>query len=87
VIRLRFQGVAEERLADAGRELDSIWARCTIWELTPAVCELAGQVAPGRSLRTLDALHLATYLLARRHLGDVVLLSTDARFTEAAAAV
>ena len=87
LIRLRLEGIAEERLADAGRELDSIWARCTIWELTPAVCELAGQVAPCRALRTLDALHLATYLLARRHLGDVVLLSTDTRLTEAAAAV
>ena len=87
LLRLRLEGVAEERLADAGRELDSIWARCTIWELTPAVCELAGQVAPGRALRTLDALHLSTYLLARRHLGDVVLLSTDTRLTEAAASV
>ena len=87
LLRLRLEGVAEERLADAGRELDSIWARCTIWELTPAVCELAGQVAPGRALRTLDALHLSTYLLARRHLGDVVLLSTDTGLKEAAASV
>ena len=85
LIRLRLQGIAEERLADAGRELDAIWARCTVWELTPAVCELATQVAPGRALRTLDALHVSTYLLARRHLGDVVLLSTDTRLKEAAA--
>ena len=51
------------------------------------MCELAAQVAPGRTLRTLDVLHLSTYLLARRHLGDVVLLSTDTLLTEAAASV
>lgn len=34
--------------------------------------------------RTLDALHLATYVLARRQLGDEIsLLSTDARLVEA----
>lgn len=87
LLRLRLEGVAEAQLADAGRELDAIWARCTIWELTRGVCELAAQVAPGRALRTLDALHLATYLLARRHLGEVVLLSTDARLNEAAVSV
>jgi len=61
LLRLRQQGsVAEGRLADARRELDALWTRCELWELTPAVCDLACHVAPGRALRTLDALHLAT---------------------------
>ena len=84
LLRLRAQGTPEAALADVARELDSVWARCTIWELTSRVCDLAAQVAPLTALRTLDALHLATWLLARRHLGQVTLLSTDARLLEAA---
>ncbi|MCI0657016.1 MAG: PIN domain-containing protein, partial [Acidobacteria bacterium] len=42
LLRLRQQGsVAEGRLADARRELDALWTRCELWELTPAVCDLA----------------------------------------------
>lgn len=86
-LRLRTQGVPEEKLADCAREADAFWARCTIWELTPEICELAGQVAPLQSLRTLDALHLATYLLARRKLGTVDLLTADNRLEQAARSV
>jgi predicted nucleic acid-binding protein len=86
LIRLRDEGVAESRVADAGREIDAIWARCTIWEMTAAVCDLAATVAPTTPLRTLDALHLATYLLARRRIGgDIGLLTTDARLAAAVA--
>jgi hypothetical protein len=52
--------------------------------LTSAVCELAAQLAPDRVLRTLDALHVATYLLARRRLGEVDLLTVDQRIANAA---
>jgi len=45
---------------------------------------MAGQVAPGRPLRTLDALHLATYLLARRRIAGLGPLTADARLLEAA---
>jgi len=88
LLRLRSrQALSEDALADATREIDSLWAHCTIWELTPAVCDLAAQVSPLRALRTLDALHLATYLLARRRLGeDLSLLTVDRRLEEAAAA-
>jgi predicted nucleic acid-binding protein len=86
LIRLRDEGVAESRVADAGREIDAIWARCTIWEMTAAVCDLAATVAPTTPLRTPDALHLATYLLARRRIGgDIGLLTTDARLAAAVA--
>jgi predicted nucleic acid-binding protein len=86
--RIRASGeLSEEQLADAGREMDALWARCDIWELTPLVCEMACQVAPTRPLRTLDALHLATYLLARRRIAGVELLSADQRLLEAARGV
>ena len=85
LLRLRQSGdVAEERLADASREIEALWARCDVWELTASVCEMAAQVAPLRPLRTLDALHLATYLLARRRIDDLSLLTADARLEAAA---
>lgn len=88
LLRLRQSAaVAEARLADAERALDALWARCDLWELTPAVCDLAATIAPARPLRTLDALHLATYLLARRRLGEVELLTVDRRLAEAAEGV
>jgi predicted nucleic acid-binding protein len=78
---------SDARLAAASRDLDALWARCELWELTPRICEAAAQIAPGKPLRTLDALHLATYLLARREIEGLELLATDQRLSEAASAV
>lgn len=83
--RLRAGGeIPEPSLADAGRQLDALFAHCTIWELTPEVCDLAAALAPGSPIRALDALHLATWLVARRRLGDVELLTVDRRMKQAA---
>jgi predicted nucleic acid-binding protein len=79
--------VSEERLADVEREIEAVWARCEIWELTRGVCELARQVAPRKPLRTLDALHLATFVLARRRIEGLELLTVDARLAEAVGVV
>ncbi|MGH7612973.1 MAG: type II toxin-antitoxin system VapC family toxin [Gemmatimonadales bacterium] len=88
LLRVRQQGtVAEGRLADARRELDALWSRCEMWELTPTVCDLAAHVAPDRSLRTLDALHLATFLVARRRIDGLELFTADQRLQEAAGTV
>ena len=76
-------GVVEGRLADAERDIEAVWARCEIWELTRAVYDLARAVAPSRPLRTLDALHLATFLLARRRIEGLEMLSVDARLMDA----
>ena len=84
LLRLRQTATASEvQLADAGRDLDALWARCEIWELTETVCDLAESIAPAKSLRTLDALHLATFLLARRRLGALELLTADRSLAEA----
>jgi predicted nucleic acid-binding protein len=83
--RLRIDGsVSESQIAGFAREIDSIWARCVVWEISRAVCELAAQAAPNTRLRALDALHLATYLTARRRLGDIELLTADERLALAA---
>jgi len=86
--RLRADGIlSEESLADAARTVDGLWARCHIMELSPEVCALASTVSPGIGLRTLDALHLASYLFARRRVGDVALLTVDSRMRAAAGAI
>jgi predicted nucleic acid-binding protein len=84
--RLRALGtVSEVQIADATRSIESIWSRCDIWELDRFVCDLARVVAPGSMLRTLDALHLATYHLARQRIEALELLTFDARLRDAAA--
>ena len=86
--RVRQLGTASEsRLAEATLAIDDLWARCEIWELTPAVCALAERITPVGLLRTLDALHLATYLLARREIELLELLTADQRLAAAAEAV
>jgi predicted nucleic acid-binding protein len=85
--RLRADGVSGTVIADATREAESIWARCTIWELTATICQLASHVAPQHPLRTLDALHLATFLTARHMLGTAVTLLTADECLERAAAM
>ena len=79
--------ISETKLADADRELNAVWARCELWELTPSVCERARQVAPAKSLRTLDALHLATFAMARERIGDLELVTADQRLRSALEAV
>jgi predicted nucleic acid-binding protein len=80
-------GASEERLADAERDVAAIWSRCELWDITRSVCETACSVAPARSLRALDAIHLATFVLARRRLDGLELLTADERLQEAAANV
>jgi predicted nucleic acid-binding protein len=85
LLRIRARGgVPESSLADARRELDALWKRCELWELTPAVCDLASLLAPDEPLRTLDALHLATFLLARGRIEGLELLTADQRLEDAA---
>ena len=86
--RLRLLGQeSEAKLADAQREINAVWARCELWEMTPSVCELASQVAPTKLLRTLDALHLATFVLARQNIVGLELITVDDRLRAALEAV
>jgi predicted nucleic acid-binding protein len=87
-LRLRALGVGpEDRLADAERDVAAIWSRCELWEISRTVCETACAVAAARPIRALDAIHLATFVIARRRLEGLKLLTTDARLEEAAAGV
>lgn len=74
-------------MADAERHVRALWRRCEIWELSREVCALAELVAPSLLVRTLDALHPATFGLARREIEDLRLLTTDGRLQRAAETV
>jgi len=63
--------------------MTAIWARCELWEVTRRVCDTACEVARGRVLRALDAIHLATFILARRELEGLELLTVDERLQAA----
>lgn len=85
LLRLRLQGnVPETRLADARRDLDALWNRCELWEVSRSVCDLASLLTPDKVLRTLDALHLATFLTARARIEGLELLTADKRLEDAA---
>lgn len=84
-LRVRLLGEKPESLiVEAERAVRSLWRHCEIWELSREVCELAEVIAPRHLLRSLDALHLATYFLARRELGEIELLTADRRLRAAA---
>ncbi len=68
-------------------EVEELWARCEVWELSSAVCALAERISPLPLLRTLDALHLATYVIARREIPTLELLTEDRRLSGAAEAL
>ncbi|MGH9460780.1 MAG: type II toxin-antitoxin system VapC family toxin [Vicinamibacteria bacterium] len=88
LIRARqLRRASEKDLADVQSGLDALWSRCEIWELTESVCELACHVAPGRALRTLDALHLATFVTARRRIEGLELLTVDDQLRDAAQSI
>lgn len=84
LLRVRQLGeVTEGALSEAERALRTVWRSCEIWELSREVCNLAELVAPASLLRSLDALHLATFLLARREIPALEMLTADARLAEA----
>ena len=69
----------EPVLPDLRRELDTLWPKVSFFEITPEICEAAGTIAPRSRLRTLDAIHLATYHRVRRLHADVEMLTYDTR--------
>jgi predicted nucleic acid-binding protein len=84
---LRFRRLAVKPvalIADAERSVRALWRECGIWELTREVCDLAEAVAPNYSLKSLDAIHLATFSLARREIAGLSFLTTDRRLEDAA---
>ena len=72
------------RIARAERELAALLDRVEMLEITAEVAALAGRIAPGSPLRSLDAIHLASWQIGRRILPDLELVTTDRRLADAA---
>lgn len=72
------------RIARTERDLAALLDRVEILEITPEVAALAGRIAPGSPLRSLDAIHLASWQVGCRLLPDLELVTTDRRLAAAA---
>ena len=83
--RLRFLGELTEEQCDHFRaKAEELWAHCEIWQISPEICDLAASLEVDTLIRTLDALHLATFLRAREELPELrILLTADHRLREA----
>lgn len=78
------RALAESRLPEADAPglmavLAQAAARWAILELSPEVAGRAEATFPAEPVRTLDAIHLASALVLRQALPDLILLSTDER--------
>lgn len=60
-------------------EMKAAWAGFTFLEITREICDLAGQIAPGSMLRSLDAIHLATYRKLKTIDPELTMLTVDER--------
>lgn len=79
----RLGELSEGAVADAESVVRSVWMRCEILELSESICDLAERVAPGSLLQAQDALHLASFVVARRHVEGLELLTVDERLRAA----
>lgn len=84
LLRLRLEGASEGSVARWERDIEDLWAHCEILELDAKVCERARGTAPTSRLRTLDALHLASFLSLRSQIAGLRLLTYDRRLAHAA---
>jgi predicted nucleic acid-binding protein len=73
----------ERQLPDLERELRNVMSHLDVMEITREICEAAGRVAPRARLRSLDAIHLATFQRLRQLAPEAILLSFDQRLLAA----
>jgi predicted nucleic acid-binding protein len=69
----------EKLLPDLRREARAFYGKMDFIEIGVAVCELAGRISPHSRLRSLDAIHLATYRMLRSQSDKIEMLSSDDR--------
>jgi predicted nucleic acid-binding protein len=77
--------LTEADAADRRAHLATVSSHWTLLRIGSEVVERARQSFPGLPIRTLDALHLASLLVARSVVPGLTLLSLDSRVREGAA--
>ena len=75
--------LTEAEAADRRAHLTSAAARWNVLRIGPEIVERARQPFPGEPIRTLDAIHLASALVARSAVAGLELLSVDDRVRKA----
>ena len=73
----------EASLPGLERELRAVWPHVDMLEMTREICDLAGRIAPSSRLRTLDAIHLATFRRVQQLEPRATMLTCDQRLQEA----
>lgn len=80
LIKARSSGdLSEARAADLRARLNAAATHWNLLRVDPEVVERARRPFPGEPIRTLDALHLASALVARAAVAGLALLSLDVR--------
>jgi uncharacterized protein with PIN domain len=75
----------ESDAAQRQARLNAVSARWTLLALDEEISERARRPFPAEPVRTLDAIHLASALIARKAVPEIGMLSLDDRVREAAA--
>jgi predicted nucleic acid-binding protein len=76
--------LTEAEAADRRAHLMTAASRWHVLRISPEIVERARQPFPGEPIRTLDAIHLASALVARGTIPGLALLSLDERIRRAA---
>jgi len=77
--------ISEAAAGERRSRLNAASVRWRLFRAAASVVERARRPFPGEPIRTLDAIHLASALLARSAVPDVELLTLDERIRRAAA--
>ncbi|MFM1848817.1 MAG: hypothetical protein RL417_2291 [Pseudomonadota bacterium] len=84
LLRLALDNRGEELLIHRLEgELRTFWSRVDLFEISEPICRHAGTIAPRSRLRALDAIHLATFLEAKRRIPALEMLSFEERIVAA----
>lgn len=75
----------ESDLVQRQARLNAVSARWTLLTLDEEISERARRPFPAEPVRTLDAIHMASALIARKAIPDIAMLSLDDRVRDAAA--
>jgi predicted nucleic acid-binding protein len=74
----------EADAADRQARLNAVSQRWTMLSLDEEIVERARRPFPAEPVRTLDAIHLASAVIARKAVPDLAMLTLDARIRQAA---
>lgn len=78
LLRLRLNSTQDELAAsELTSRCDSMFAAIDLVEISSEICMRAERVFPAQLIRSLDAIHVATYLLLKEKFGGLEMLSHD----------